>query len=71
MSEIDRFTPDGRRGVDTLYRRTYGPGAVEANRLRWDWQQRRNPYQSGKGASRERLDRVGYLRHGLFVALVT
>ena len=44
MSEIDRFKPDDRRGVDTLYRRAHGPDAVEANRLRWDWQHRRNPY---------------------------
>jgi hypothetical protein len=44
MSEIDRFRPDDRRGVDTLYRRTHGPDAAEANRLRWDWQHRRNPY---------------------------
>lgn len=44
MSEIDRFRPDDRRGVDTLYRRTHGADAAEAHRLRWDWQHRRNPY---------------------------
>ena len=44
MSEIDRFRPDDRRGVDTLYRRTQGADAADANRLRWDWQHRRNPY---------------------------
>ena len=44
MSEIDRFRPDDRRGVDTLYRRTQGADAAHANRLRWDWQHRRNPY---------------------------
>jgi len=43
MSDIDRFRPDDRRGVDTLYRRTYGADAAEAIRLRWDWQHRRNP----------------------------
>src|ERR671920_709774 len=43
MSEIDRFRPDDRRGVETLYRRTHGPDAAEATRLRWDWQHRRNP----------------------------
>ena len=43
MSEIDRFRPDDRRGVDTLYRRTHGPDAAEAHRLRWEWQHRRNP----------------------------
>ena len=47
MSEIDRFKPDDRRGVDMLYRRTHGPDAAEANRLRWDWQHRRNPYNPG------------------------
>ena len=44
MSEIDRFRPDDRRGVDTLYRRTQGADAADASRLRWDWQHRRNPY---------------------------
>lgn len=43
MSEIDRFRPDDRRGVDLLYRRTYGADAADATRLRWDWQHRRNP----------------------------
>lgn len=43
MPEIDRFRPDDRRGIDTLCRRTQGPDAVEAARLRWDWQHRRNP----------------------------
>ena len=47
MSEIDRFRPDDRRGVDTLYRRTHGADAAEANRLRWDWQHRRNPQNAG------------------------
>jgi hypothetical protein len=44
MSEIDRFRPDDRRGVETLYRRTQGADAADASRLRWDWQHRRNPY---------------------------
>ena len=46
MSEISRFRPEDRRGVDTLYRRTQGADAAEANRLRWDWQHRRNPYNN-------------------------
>lgn len=46
MSDIDRFRPDDRRGVDTLYRRMHGTDAAEAVRLRWDWQHRRNPYNS-------------------------
>lgn len=44
MSEIDRFRPEDRRGVETLYRRTHGTDAADAHRLRWDWQHRRNPY---------------------------
>jgi len=49
MSEIDRFRPDDRRGIETLYRRTHGPDAADANRLRWDWQHQRNPYnRSGR-----------------------
>ena len=43
MSEIDRYRPDDRRGVDLLYRRTYGADAADAHRLRWEWQHRRNP----------------------------
>jgi hypothetical protein len=43
MSEIDRFRPDDRRGVELLYRRTYGADAADAHRLRWEWQHRRNP----------------------------
>jgi hypothetical protein len=46
MSDIDRFRPDDRRGVDTLYRRMQGADAADAVRLRWDWQHRRNPYNS-------------------------
>ena len=64
MSEIDRFRPDDRRGVDTLYRRTHGPDAAEANRLRWDWQHRRNPYnrdgQPGIWVAREGPTVVGH-----------
>ena len=29
--------------METLYRRTHGPDAAEAHRLRWEWQHRRNP----------------------------
>jgi hypothetical protein len=63
MSEIDRFKPDDRRGVESLYRRTHGPDAAEANRLRWDWQHRRNPYnrtgQPGIWVAREGPTVVG------------
>jgi hypothetical protein len=64
LSEIDRFKPDDRRGVDTLYRRTHGPDAAEANRLRWDWQHRRNPYnptgQPGIWVAREGPTVIGH-----------
>ena len=43
MADIDRFRPDDRRQVEALYRRVFGADAAEANRLRWDWQYRRNP----------------------------
>ena len=42
MAEIERFTPDDRRGIELLYRRTWGIEAAERVRLRWDWA-RRNP----------------------------
>jgi hypothetical protein len=42
MPEIDPFRPEDRRGVEQLYRRTYGTEAADAIRLRWDWA-RRNP----------------------------
>ena len=64
MSEIDRFRPDDRRGVDMLYRRTHGPDAAEASRLRWDWQHRRNPHnttgQPGIWVAREGPTVVGH-----------
>jgi len=43
MADIDRYRPDDRRAVDALYRRVFGTDAADANRLRWDWQYRRNP----------------------------
>jgi predicted N-acetyltransferase YhbS len=43
MAEIDRFRPDDRRQIEALYRRVFGHDAADANRLRWDWQYRRNP----------------------------
>jgi hypothetical protein len=46
MSEIGRFRPEDRRGVEMLNRRTHGADAADATRLRWDWQHRRNPYNS-------------------------
>jgi GNAT superfamily N-acetyltransferase len=49
MAEIDRYRSDDRRQVEALYRRVFGPDAAEANRLRWDWQYRRNPYVASDG----------------------
>jgi hypothetical protein len=43
MAEIDRFRPDDRRQIEALYRRVFGHDSADANRLRWDWQYRRNP----------------------------
>lgn len=43
MPDIDRYRAEDRRGVEALYRRVFGTDAAEANRLRWDWQYRRNP----------------------------
>jgi len=42
MSDIERFTPDDRRGIEQLHRRTHGNEAAERLRLHWDWA-RRNP----------------------------
>ena len=42
MAEIERYTPDDRRGTEQLYRRTFGIEAADRVRLRWDWE-RRNP----------------------------
>ncbi len=42
MSDIERYTPDDRRGIEQLYRRTLGTEAADRLRLRWDWA-RRNP----------------------------
>jgi GNAT superfamily N-acetyltransferase len=43
MAEIERYRPDDRRQIEALYRRVFGTDMAEANRLRWDWQYRRNP----------------------------
>ena len=42
MAEIERFTPEDRRGIEQLHRRTLGNEAAERFRLQWDWA-RRNP----------------------------
>lgn len=47
MADIDRFRADDRRGIELLYRRSFGTEAPEALRLRWEWEQRRNPAARG------------------------
>lgn len=46
MADIDRYRSDDRRGIEQLYRRTFGTQAADAVRLRWDWA-RRNPANTG------------------------
>ena len=48
MADIDRYRPDDKRAVESLYRRVFGNDAAEASRLRWDWQYRRNPNNPGQ-----------------------
>jgi GNAT superfamily N-acetyltransferase len=43
MAEIDRYQPNDRRQIEALYRRVFGHDSADANRLRWEWQYRRNP----------------------------
>ena len=47
MADIDRYRQEDRRAVEALYRRVFGPDAAVANRLRWEWQYRRNPNNPG------------------------
>ena len=46
MPDIDWYRPEDRRGVEQLYRRTFGTEAADRVRLRWDWA-RRNPANAG------------------------
>lgn len=48
MADIDRYRPEDKRAVESLYRRVFGNDAAEASRLRWDWQYRRNPNNPGQ-----------------------
>jgi predicted N-acetyltransferase YhbS len=47
MADVTRYRPDDRRAVEALYRRVFGNDAAESSRLRWEWQYRRNPNNSG------------------------
>jgi GNAT superfamily N-acetyltransferase len=49
MAEVDRYKLEDRRALDALYRRVFGGDASEANRLRWEWQYRRNPNRPPEG----------------------
>lgn len=46
MPDIEWFRAEDRRGVEQLYRRTFGTEAADRARLRWDWA-RRNPANRG------------------------
>lgn len=48
MADVDRYRPDDKRAIDTLYRRVFGHDAAESSRLRWEWQYRRNPNNPGQ-----------------------
>ncbi len=48
MAHIERYRPDDRRGVESLYRRVFGNDAADGSRLRWEWQYRRNPNNPGQ-----------------------
>jgi predicted N-acetyltransferase YhbS len=43
MATVDTYRPEDERAITAMYRRVFGNGATEGNRLRWDWQYRRNP----------------------------
>ena len=47
VPDVDRYRPEDRRAVETLYRRVFGADAAESSRLRWEWQYRRNPNNPG------------------------
>lgn len=49
MAEIDRYRAEDRPQVEKLYRRVFGSDAADANRLRWDWQYRKNPHAPAEG----------------------
>ena len=64
MSDIDRFRPEDRRGVERCTGACTAPMPAEATRLRWDWQHRRNPHnatgQPGIWVAREGPTVVGH-----------
>jgi GNAT superfamily N-acetyltransferase len=48
VAEIDQYRSDDRPAIEALYRRVFGNDMAEANRLKWDWQYRRNPNNPGE-----------------------
>ncbi len=49
MAEVSRYRTDDKRHVEALYRRVFGVDSADANRLRWDWQYKRNPHMPSDG----------------------
>lgn len=49
MADVSRYRPEDKRHVEALYRRVFGVDSAEANRLRWDWQYKRNPHMPPDG----------------------
>src|SRR5512139_1350227 len=49
MATIDAYHPGDERAIAAMYRRVFGNDEAEGNRLRWDWQYRRNPYCPPEG----------------------
>jgi predicted N-acetyltransferase YhbS len=68
MAEIDRYRPDDRRQIEALYRRVFGHDAADANRLRWEWQYRRNP-NSQTGGPLIWIAREGHTVVGQYAAM--
>jgi GNAT superfamily N-acetyltransferase len=49
MADVSRYRAEDKRHVEALYRRVFGVDSAEANRLRWDWQYKRNPHMPSDG----------------------
>lgn len=49
MAEVSRYRSEDKRHVEALYRRVFGVDSADANRLRWDWQYKRNPHMPADG----------------------
>lgn len=49
MPSIDAYRPEDVKAITAMYRRVFGSDAAEENRLRWEWQYRRNPNNPAGG----------------------